>query len=81
MDGCDRIFWDRISKNRVTSFINAKEEEMQNTADRIGDAAYIILELQRFFVLDSYQEEVKNIYGGSKFLLPSFFLDGVPLHL
>ncbi len=27
------------------------------------------------------QEEIKNIYGGSKFLLPSFFLDGTPLYL
>ncbi len=26
------------------------------------------------------QEGVKNIYGGSKFLLPSFFLDGTPLY-
>ena len=52
----------RLSRSRMASYTYAKEEEKQTIADRIGDAAYLILELQRFFVLDAYQEEVKNIF-------------------
>ena len=50
----------RISRSRLASYASWKDGEEQIVSDRTGDASYYVLELQRYFVLDMYQEKLKT---------------------